>query len=73
MTITEYKNRTEVTGVFNSLEDVKQSSIGWLETYQDIDNESYQEEINTIRNTNDLTVVNDLLQEYGYSYVTQNK
>lgn len=67
-TIKEYKNNVEETGTFNNLDEIKQSAIGWLEVYQDIDDVSYKNEMNAISNTNDLTVVNDVMNEFGYSY-----
>ncbi|WP_323705895.1 hypothetical protein P3U41_05695 [Mammaliicoccus sciuri] len=67
-TITEYKNNVEETRTFNNLDEIKQSAIGWLEVYQDIDDVSYKNEMNAISNTNDLTVVNDVMNEFGYSY-----
>lgn len=37
---TEYKNN-EITEQFETMEDMKNSAIGWLEVYEDIDYKSY--------------------------------
>lgn len=65
---TEYKNNVEETEKLKNLDEVKQSAIGWLEVYQDIDNESYQEEMITIKNTNSIKTINEIMEEFGYSY-----
>ncbi len=67
-TITEYKNNVEETGTFNNLDEIKQSAIGWIEVYQDIDDVRYKEEMNTISNANSLANVNDVMNEFVYSY-----
>lgn len=63
----EYKNN-QITEQFETIEAMKNSVIGWLEVYEDIDYTSYQEEMNTVKNTNDIEVINEIMEEFGYNY-----
>lgn len=63
----EYKNN-QITEQFETIESMKNSVIGWLEVYEDIDYTSYQEEMNTVKNTNDIEVINEIMEEFGYNY-----
>lgn len=63
----EYKNN-QITEQFETIEAMKNSVIGWLEVYEDIDYTSYQKEMNTVKNTNDIEVINEIMEEFGYNY-----
>lgn len=63
----EYKNN-QITEQFETIEAMKNSVIGWLEVYEDIDYTSYQKEMNTVKNTNDIEVINEIMDEFGYNY-----
>lgn len=65
----EIKNNSEITEIFKTIQEVKLSAIGWLEVYQDIDDKNYHNEINIIKNTNDLNTINNELEVFGYKYL----
>ena len=66
--ITEYKNNEEIIEIFNTLKEVKESCLGWIEVYEDIDNKNYKSEKGIISQSDDLNSINYVMSYFGYSY-----
>lgn len=67
----ELKNKSEVTENFTNINKVKASLIGWFEVYEDIDNQSYNEEIQQVKKAITLKDINEIGELIGYTYVKE--
>ena len=73
----EWKNNTELTETFETFEEVKNSAIGWLESYEviDIDNgeetSTYDVYTRLVSECESLSTINDILEQFGYSYTVE--
>lgn len=73
----EWKNNSELTDTFYTFEDVKESAIGWLESYEVIDTDNgeststYDVYIRLVSECESLNTINDILEEFGYSYTVE--
>jgi len=74
---TEWKNNTEVTETFETFEEVKNSAIGWLETYEVIDEDNgeststYDVYMRLVSECDTLSTINDIMEPFGYSYTEE--
>ena len=76
MVILEIKNNCEITEEFDCLDSVKNSSIGWLEVYEDIDKDSgyldekenYSTEIEIVKKAKNINSINEIMGAFGYEY-----
>ena len=77
MVILEIKNNCEIIEEFNCLDNVINSSIGWLEVYEDIDKDSghldekenYSTEIEAIKKAKNINSINEIMGVFGYKYI----
>lgn len=67
----ELKNKSEVTENFTNINKVKASLIGWFEVYEDIENQSYNEEIQQVKKAITLKDINEIGELIGYTYIKE--